>query len=155
MNAIIYWYAPWHSLNIEKRNFQSAQIHKSVCAHFAAALLQKPQSLIPSAARSNNANCFILHQILCKFSTKIININFTLCHTKNFYNFPSPSPCLLPSISIFSQISATTKNFTAITNFYSPLQANWDLLWKHRRMSASLQKSANGGSGEMHKDRNA
>ena len=71
-----------------------AQIHKVWVSHIG----EKPQrnisallvhrKLIPGAAKSNNANCFILQEILYKFSTKIININFTVCHTQNFTAFP-------------------------------------------------------------------
>ena len=55
--------------------------------HTISALLAH-RKLIPGAAKSNNANCFILQEILYKFSTKIININFTVCHTQNFTTFP-------------------------------------------------------------------
>ena len=53
--------------------------------HTISALLAS-RNPIPGAAKSNNANCFILQEILYKFSTKIININF--CHTHSFTAFP-------------------------------------------------------------------
>ena len=86
----LYFSIKKYILHFQKYISSIVQIYKSVCgAHWrkAAAVLAH-RKLIPGAAKSNNANCFILQEILYKFSTAIININFTVCHTHNFTAFP-------------------------------------------------------------------